>query len=155
MLRLKLKRHQLSNVTVLAQAVSIFLVDAIGSAAALNEDYTVNSPQHPARPGSAVMLFGTGGGQTNPPSVAGEVTPLELRPLLSVPQVYVLSSTTIPLNVEYAGAAPAELSGVTQINVRLPDVIPVGSPPGTLHLSVVETGVPFFSKTVTISVSGN
>jgi uncharacterized protein (TIGR03437 family) len=147
--------NQLSNVVVLAQAVSIFLVDAIGSAAALNEDYTVNSPQHPARPGSAVMLFGTGGGQTNPPSVAGEVTPLELRPLLSVPQVYVLSSTTIPLNVEYAGAAPAELSGVTQINVRLPDVIPVGSPPGTLHLSVVETGVPFFSKTVTISVSGN
>ena len=77
--------NQLSNVTDLAQAVSIFVVNGNGSAAAaLNEDYTVNFPQHPARPGSAVMLFRTGGGQTNPPSVA-EVMPLELRPLLSVP----------------------------------------------------------------------
>jgi uncharacterized protein (TIGR03437 family) len=147
--------NQLSNVIVLAQAVSIFLVDVNASAAALNEDYTVNSPQHPARPGSTVMLFGTGGGQTNPPSVAGEVTPLELRPLLSLPQVYILSSTAIPLNLEYAGAAPTLLSGVTQINVTLPDVIPASYPSGTLHLSVVESGVPYFSRTVTIYVSGN
>jgi uncharacterized protein (TIGR03437 family) len=162
MLRLKLKRHQLSNVTVLAQAVSIFLVDANASAAALNEDYTVNSPQHPARPGSAVMLFGTGGGQTDPPSVAGEVTPLELRPLVSVPQVSLLYTPVVGggpgptfLNVEYAGAAPALLSGITQLNVRLPGVIPSGYPPGTLPLTVTESGVPFFSTTVTISVSGN
>lgn len=58
-------------------------------------------------------------------------------------------------NVEYAGAAPTQLSGVTQINVTLPDVIPASYPPGTLHLSVVETGVPFFSATVTMYVSGN
>jgi uncharacterized protein (TIGR03437 family) len=101
------------------------------------------------------MLFGTGGGQTNPSSVAGEVTPLELRPLLSVPQVYILSSTAIPMNVEYAGAAPTLLSGVTQLNVTLPDAIPTSYPPGTLHLSVVEAGVPYFSATVTIYVSGN
>jgi uncharacterized protein (TIGR03437 family) len=108
------------------------------------------------------MLFGTGGGQTNPPSVAGEVTPLELRPLVSVPQVALLYTPVIGggpgptfLNVEYAGAAPALLSGVTQINVRLPDVIPSGYPPGTLLLTVTESGVPYFSKTVTIYVSGS
>jgi len=155
--------NQLSNVVVLAQAVSIFVVNGDGSAAAaLNEDYTVNSPQHPARPGSAVMLFGTGGGQTNPLSVAGAVTPLELRPLVSVPLVSLLYTPVVGggpgptfLNVEYAGAAPAQLSGVTQINVRLPDVIPSGYPPGILPLDVTEGGVPFFSKTVTISVSSN
>jgi len=36
----------------------------------LNEDGTVNSPRNPAKRGSRVVLFGTGGGATVPPSVA-------------------------------------------------------------------------------------
>jgi len=47
------------------------------------------------------------------------------------------------LNVEYAGGAPALVSGVTQINVTLPSAIPqaTGYPAGALPLEVVEPGM--------------
>jgi uncharacterized protein (TIGR03437 family) len=133
---------------VLEQGISIFQVNNL--AAALNEDGTLNSPQNPAKPGSTVALFGTGGGQTIPPSVAGEVTPFVLRPLANTLQVEVDRGP--PHFVEWAGAAPGLVSGVTQINVKLPDVIPVipGYPTGTVFLSSPE-----FFGVVTISVAVN
>jgi uncharacterized protein (TIGR03437 family) len=137
---------QLSNLPIVAAEMTLFQID--GAAVALNQDYTVNSPQHPAQPGSTVVLFGTGGGQTSPPSVAGEVTPLGIRPLVTTPQVAViglpgLQPPALFLNVEYAGGAPTLLSGVTQINVTLPAAIPLanGYPAGTLPLMVAEPGV--------------
>jgi uncharacterized protein (TIGR03437 family) len=134
--------NQLSDLPIVAADITVFQVN--GAAIALNQDYTVNSPQNPAQPGSTVMLFGTGGGQTSPPSVAGEVTPLGLRPLVITPQAAIIDipqmQPPIFLNVEYAGAAPTLLSGVDQINVTLPATIPVadGYAPGTLPLQVVE-----------------
>jgi uncharacterized protein (TIGR03437 family) len=62
------------------------------------------------------------------------------------------------LNVEYAGAAPGLVVGVTQINVTLPDVVPTvyGYPAGDLPLEVTESGVPFFSGSiVSVFVSSN
>jgi uncharacterized protein (TIGR03437 family) len=91
-------------------------------AAALNEDGSLNSPANPAKPGSRVVLFATGGGATNPPSVAGEITPLELRYLANPVDVWIAGGPL--LAVEFAGAAPGLVAGVTQINVKLPDVIP-------------------------------
>ena len=139
------------SASVLKQGISLFQVN--NSAAALNEDGTVNSPQNPAKPGSIVVLFGTGGGETVPPSVAGEVTPLALRPLAYTPQVQMDMAT---LTVEYAGAAPGLVSGVTQINVKLPDVIPVvaGYPMGTVPLWVSPQSQ-FNAGIVTISVAVN
>lgn len=121
--------NQLSNLKIVAADITVFQVN--GAAAALNQDYTLNSPQNPAQPGSTVMLFGTGGGQTSPPSMAGEITPLGLRPLVTTPQAAIIDITRMQppvfLNVEYAGAAPTLLSGVTQINVTLPATIPLGA----------------------------
>lgn len=107
-------------------------------AAALNEDGSVNSPVNPAKPGSRVVLFATGGGQTNPPGTTGEVTPLEIRPLQNAITVVIAGPNNPALSVEYAGAAPGLVAGVTQINVKLPDTIPVvgGTPPGVLPLIV-------------------
>ncbi len=123
-----------------------------GSAAALNQDGTLNSQQNPAKPGSTIALFGTGGWQTVPPSVAGAVTPLGLFPLAITPQVEIVSSPIITLNLEWAGTAPGLVSGVTQINVELPDVIPTvqGDPAGTLPLSADHS-----LNIVTISVAVN
>jgi uncharacterized protein (TIGR03437 family) len=139
------------SASVLAQGISLFQTN--GSAAALNQDGTLNSPQNPAQPGSTVMLFGTGGGQTVPASVAGEVTPLVLRPLADTPQVMIPGGAT--LTVEWAGAAPGLVSGVTQINVELPAVIPgvAEYPVGTLPLLVTQSN--FNSGTVTVSVAVN
>jgi uncharacterized protein (TIGR03437 family) len=155
--------NQLSD-SVVEQGISLFSVGN-GAAAALNQDGTVNSPQNPAQPGSTVVLFGTGGGQTVPPTVAGEVTPLVLRPLAYPPQVQTYSPQwqndyTTTLIVYWAGAAPGLVSGVTQINVTLPDVIPVvpGFAAGTLPLWVNQNEYGFYSGSVTgvtISVAVN
>ncbi len=138
--------NELANLQVVAAHISVFQLN--GAAVALNQDYSVNSARNPAQPGSTVMLFGTGGGQTSPPSVAGGVTPLELRPLVITPQaaiidLYPMQPPALFLKVEFAGAAPELLSGVTQINVTLPATIPLapGYPPGTLPLQVVEPGM--------------
>jgi len=60
------------------------------------------------------------------------------------------------INVEYAAAAPTLLSGVTQINVTLPDTIPLatGYPEGTLPLQVIEPGMGSY-QTVTIYAAGS
>jgi uncharacterized protein (TIGR03437 family) len=145
--------NELSGLEVQAAGVTIFQVN--GAAVALNQDGTMNSPQNPAQPGSTVMLFGTGGGQTNPPSVAGGITPLGLRSLIANVQVEIAYSPSAPivLNSEYTGAAPELLSGVTQVNVTLPDVIPVSPfyPPETLPLFVRTNGQ--LNQTVTIFVA--
>ena len=60
------------------------------------------------------------------------------------------------LNVEYAGAAPGLVSGVTQVNVTLPATIPTDTdyPPGALPF-LVEVNNQYFSAAVTISVATN
>lgn len=143
----------ISQPDVNPSGVTLFQVN--NSAAALNQDGTVNSPHNPAQPGSTVMLFGTGGGQTNPHSIAGELTPLALVPLIFTPIVQI-GGTSTSLTVAYAGAAPGLLSGVTQINVTLPSVIPVisGYPAGTLPLQTVGFDGTV-SSIVTISVAAN
>ncbi|HWC96085.1 MAG TPA: hypothetical protein VG456_05035 [Candidatus Sulfopaludibacter sp.] len=149
--------NALSDAVVKPAGISIFQRN--GAAVALNQDFSVNSPQNPAQPGSTVMLFGTGGGQTSPASTAGEVTPLELRSLVNVPQVpllYVPQAGSPPapayLNVAWAGAAPALVSGVAQINVTLPNPIPTvtGYPPGSLPFYVIVNGTTLSGGTVTI-----
>jgi uncharacterized protein (TIGR03437 family) len=149
--------NEIGGLEVLPAGNSIFRLDdsTRRPAAALNQDGTVNSPMNPAKPGSYVALFGTGGGATLPPSVAGEVTPLELRFLENPPQVGILNGPL--LTVEFAGAAPALVSGVTQINVKLPDVIPEieGYPPGAVPLIVRTPDTSFFGGIVTLAVERN
>jgi len=104
-------------------------------------------------------LFGTGGGQTDPASVAGEVTPLTLFPLVNVPQMLTYSPQAqnpymAPLTVDWAGGAPGLVAGVTQVNVTLPDVIPAvpGYPAGTLPVWMSGETI---SQSVTIFVAAN
>ncbi len=124
-------------------------------AAALNQDGTVNTASNPAAPGSVVSLFGTGAGATVPPSEAGEVTPLELRVLEQAPRVRVVAPVEQELLVEFAGAAPGLVAGVTQINIRLPEQIPEvpGFAPGLLPLQVETPGYSYPSAFVTIAVA--
>lgn len=145
----------LKNSLVQRAGITIFQVveSEVAWAAALNDDGTVNSASNPARPGSVVVLFGTGGGATVPPSVAGGVTPLEPRPLEYTPIVY--DASRRELTVEYAGAAPGLLAGVTQINVRLPNPIPPGAGlglDGRAYLQVITRGSSTYSAPVAVHV---
>lgn len=150
----------LAGLFVQRAGISLFRSDDSPSrpAAALNEDGTVNSPRNPARKGSRVVMFGTGGGPTVPPSVAGEVTPIEPRALEYGAVVRILGGPQV--TVEYAGAAPGLVAGVTQINIKLPDVISeiqgvpeIWFPRGIVPLWVETPGVSYYPGYVTIAVS--
>ncbi len=88
-----------------------------GLFAITNKDGTVNSKTNPAAPGSYLVLYGTGEGQTNPGgidgSVANSVYPKPVLPVL-------IQIGGQAANVLYAGAAPGFVAGVLQINVALP-----------------------------------
>ncbi len=104
----------------------IFTMDSTGrgQAVMLNEDYSLNGPASPAAKGSWVMFYFSGGGQTDPPGVDGEVTGTVLaRPRLPV-RVWIQGRE---VEVLYAGAAPGIVSGVMQVNIRLPLDIPSGN----------------------------
>jgi len=126
-----------------------------GRAAALNEDGSVNSAANPAKKGSRVVLFGTGGGQTFPASEAGEVT-AQARPLAVKVKAWIHHfSDQTPLAVEYAGAAPTLVAGVVQINIKLPDVIPStnGLPPGLVLIRLESEGSGSLASPTVISVA--
>jgi uncharacterized protein (TIGR03437 family) len=91
-----------------------------GQAAAQNQDYTLNSAANPALPGSYVSIYGTGGGQTNPASSDGEISPSgSLLPLVLQPYV-TATIGGVPATVAFVGAAPGEITGVLQIDLQVP-----------------------------------
>jgi uncharacterized protein (TIGR03437 family) len=98
-----------------------------GTAAALNQDGSLNSPSNPAKLGSIAVIFGTGAGQLNPPGVDGSV----VNPPTQFMYLEVSNYQTL-----YAGAAPTLVSGVFQINFLLPQP-PVYLQDGTLSIYVV------------------
>ena len=77
--------------------------NADGSAAAINQDGSVNSVAHPAPAGSIVSIWATGtGGNYGEPTCDCSIT---------------------HATVTYAGAAPQMVSGVSQINFQIPSSV--------------------------------
>jgi uncharacterized protein (TIGR03437 family) len=85
-----------------------------GSAAAVNQDRTINSPQNPAKAGSVVSIWATG-------TVTASLTDGQVA---TAAQNYCfscsISADTTSVNVLYAGSAPGLVAGVVQINFQLP-----------------------------------
>ena len=71
------------------------------------------------------MLYGTGEGQTIPPSVEGVRVPV-IVPLPQTPFAVVVTIGGQNATVQYAGETPGLLSGLMQINVTVPPTAPVG-----------------------------
>jgi uncharacterized protein (TIGR03437 family) len=89
---------------------------ADGTAAAVNQDGSINSPDHPAQPGSVVAIWATGIGTT--PFGAWQDGRLATGAMdFGCCQVNVQSH---PANVVYGGAAPGIVAGVAQVNFQLP-----------------------------------
>jgi uncharacterized protein (TIGR03437 family) len=95
-----------------------------GPAAALNEDGTVNGVDNAAAAGSVLVLYATGEGQTEPGGQDGRIIVTDLRrPVLPVEVIV----GGMPAEVLYAGSAPGQVSGLMQVNVRLPADVPRGA----------------------------
>ncbi len=108
-----------------AAAPGIFATSPTNQAAVLNQDGTLNSPSNPAAAGSVIAIYGTGGGMTSPMGQTGSLSPLSQAPLMLPVQVEIGGQN--PAEVIYAGAAPGLISGVFQINVRIPETIVAGT----------------------------
>jgi uncharacterized protein (TIGR03437 family) len=87
--------------------------------AIINQDGTHNSVANPAPAGSVVSIFGTGGGATNPASLTGGLALLKPLATLVLPATGIIDGT-LNADVQYAGIAPTLISGLFQINFRVP-----------------------------------
>jgi uncharacterized protein (TIGR03437 family) len=97
----------------------IFTADSSGSGpvVAVNQDGTLNSPANPAAKGSLITFFATGEGQTNPPGVDGKIATAPL-PVPALPVIVGIAN--MGAETTYVGAAPGLISGLLQINARVP-----------------------------------
>jgi uncharacterized protein (TIGR03437 family) len=124
----------------------IFTLDNTGSGqgAVLNQDYSINSAQNPAPAGSAIMIYATGLGQTNPPFTTGQPGGTE-PPNVTVNTPAVLINGS-PAQLLFSGLAPG-FPGEYQVNA----VIPPGTPSGAaISLQIRIAGQN--SNTATIAV---
>jgi uncharacterized protein (TIGR03437 family) len=96
-----------------------------------NENGTKNGPPgsdaEPASQGSVISVYGTGGGQTDPPSATGSVSP-QAAVLLAGSVTATIGGK--PATVMFAGASPGELTGVFRVDIQTPaevtgDALPI------------------------------
>jgi uncharacterized protein (TIGR03437 family) len=98
-----------------------------GQAAILNEDGTVNSPLNAAAAGSTCVLYATGLGQTTPALSDGQLSNFSGSQYPQVSQPVTLTIAGTEASVQYAGAAPAFVAGLFQVNFQVPPNLPSGS----------------------------
>ncbi len=97
-----------------------------GQGAILNENLSGNSSTNPAPKGSVVSIYATGEGLLSPQAATGSISGPSLP--LPVPLDHV--SVTIggqPADISYAGEAPTLVSGVLQVNAKIPTNISSGN----------------------------
>jgi len=96
-----------------------------GSAAAVNQDGSINSPTHPAKLGSIVSIWASG---TGAPPVSfqdiqeGKIVTVAESLYCCAVEIppYLYNPADVPLNVLYDGTSPGIVAGVVQINFQLP-----------------------------------
>jgi uncharacterized protein (TIGR03437 family) len=113
--------------TVVAADPQVFQ-NPVGTAAAVNQDGTVNSAANPAKAGSIISIWATGTGSIYPQPLDGQIS--------TAAQDYDCCQITLG-PVVYAGAAPGMVAGIVQINFQVPPGIDT---PGTLGFSVFASG---------------
>jgi uncharacterized protein (TIGR03437 family) len=97
---------------------------------------TLNSPTNPAKQGTVVKFFGTGGGPTKPPGVDGRLWPAKPQANLTLPVSVQIDYRNV--EVTYSGSTPRLISGVFQVNVKVPELL---SPPPTVPIVITVNGV--------------
>jgi uncharacterized protein (TIGR03437 family) len=126
---------QTSNVyplTLASAAPGLFAQNSSGSGpgAILNQDNSLNGPNHAAAKGSIVQVFMTGEGLTTPQEATGAITtvtlpPPQVTPAPVQPVRVFLDGQQVPYT--YAGEAPGMVAGVMQLNVQIPPYWPSGA----------------------------
>jgi len=115
------------TVQVAPTAPGLFTTDFTGTngAVALNADGTVNSPGNPAARGSAITLFATGEGVTNPVDSDGVVETSTAVRVPVAPVSVSFSGTTAVLGTDTSTAK--DVSGVLMLTATIPTTIAAGA----------------------------
>ena len=127
-----------SPITVLANAPAFFAFNGT-SIAARHPDFSIAADPavvpgaRAVRPGDVVLLFATGLGPTNPVYQAGEI-PGAIAPTRDAVTVTVAGTTLAAADVLYAGVSPGSISGLYQINIRIPANTADGNIPVILRI---------------------
>lgn len=113
-----------------APGIYTFTANGSGQAAVVNQNGTLNGPASgivlsgqnvatsPAPQGSVIAVYMTGGGQTNPISTTGTVTPTDT--LYKIPSLVKATINGVDAPVQFAGNAPSLVTGVVQVNLTVP-----------------------------------
>ena len=139
------------TVAVAGSAPGLFTLNSTGwgQAAAVNQDGSINTALTPAPIGSFISLYATGEGQTSPAGIDGKPAS-DFPPAPVLPVSVTIGGVTVS-NLQYAGGAPGEVSGMLQINVQIPGGVQAGS---TVPVSV-QIGSASSRGGVTIAVGGS
>jgi len=135
---------------VAQSAPSIFTIDSSGKGqgAILNQNYSVNGVGAPAERGSVITIYATGGGLVMPATGDGRITGLELS---RTPLELSVRIGGVEAEVLYAGTAPQLVSGVLQVNAKIPETF---APSGAQSISVrVGSGISQQGVTVFVGVT--
>jgi uncharacterized protein (TIGR03437 family) len=113
------------TLNVTGSAPGIFTNDS-GHAVVQNEDGGANAPDAPAAVGSAIVLFATGEGITNPLVSDGKILPADgsdsTTPVLQV----AVTIGGVSAQLQEAGSVPGLVSGNLRVKVIVPDGAPSG-----------------------------
>ncbi len=137
------------SLTVSTYAPELFRFPGTTTAAgvALDGTYIANSSlgsgARPARPGEVVQLYATGLGPTEPVWQAGEFPDRASRTRETV-TVVIGGITLTAADVSYAGIVPGAISGLYQINVRVPATATDGEWPVSLSVGGARSAVGVF-----------
>jgi uncharacterized protein (TIGR03437 family) len=85
-----------------------------------NGDFTPNSASNPAQPGSIMILYFAGAGQTSPASLDGQVNAAPFASFPTPVQINAPDNNPDYLPISYAGAAPGLAAGIFQVNFAAP-----------------------------------
>ena len=119
-------RSNAVNIKVAPTAPGIFTATGTGTGqgSILNQDYRANSASNPAGRNQLVLIYLTGAGVMDPASGNGVITGATLQKPVAAVTVQIGG---VDAPVLYAGSAPGLVSGLVQVNVRIPQTVPVSN----------------------------
>lgn len=111
----------------------------LASSATIIAEPSVVNGARPARPGEIVELYATGLGPTQTAIASGTLSPNQA--ISTTGRVTItMGSTALPESeVLYSGLAPGNISGLYQINVRIPATVSNGDLPVTMSIGGVQS----------------
>ena len=119
------------SLPVAAASPGIFMV--------VNPNSKVNSTANPAPHGSVIVVYATGGGQTNPPGVDGKIAASAPYPKPVLPVSVTVNGVNASL--PYYGAEPNVIAGMMEIKVQLPAGVTGSTVPLVLNIGGFTTKV--------------